>query len=184
MKSDVTMLLERARAGDSAASEEMLPLVYDELRRLARAYLQGERPNHTLQPTALVHEAYIKLVDWKNADWQSRGHFFSVAAQVMRNILVDHARRRKAEKHGGGMQRIEFDDSPGFAFDADVDLVDLDEALTDLEKLDARHAKIVELRFFAGLTLDATAETLGVSAATISRDWNFVRAWLFKRLQR
>lgn len=184
MKSDVTILLERAGAGDAAAAEEILPLVYDELRRLARSYLQGERPDHTLQPTALVHEAYIRLVDWKKADWQSRGHFFSVAAQLMRNILVDHARKKNAEKHGGGLQRIDLDDSSGFSSDAGVDLLDLDEALNELVKLDERHAKMVELRFFAGLTLEQTAEALGVSSATVSRDWNFVRAWLYKRLKK
>lgn len=184
MKLDVTILLERARAGDAAASEEILPLVYEELRRLARAYLRGERPDHTLQPTALVHEAYIKMVDWKKEDWQSRAHFFSVAAQVMRNILVDHARHRNAERHGGGLQRIELDESAGFSADSGVDLIDLDEALNELAGLDERHARMVELRFFAGLTLDQTAEALGISPATVSRDWTFVRAWLFDRLSR
>jgi RNA polymerase sigma factor (TIGR02999 family) len=183
MPKDVTVLLHKITSGDETAPEQLLPLVYDELRKLAAGYLKNERPGHTLQATALVHEAYLKLVDWENISWQGRAHFFSVSAQVMRNILVDHARRKKAEVHGGGLRKLALDEAISFSQIRDVDLVDLDEALRELEKLDRRQSKIVELRFFAGLTIEETAQALDVSTMTVSRDWNFVKAWLYRRLR-
>ncbi len=182
MTPDVTVLLNKINDGDSSAPEELLPLVYQELRKLANSYLQNERSDHTLQPTALVHEAYIRLVDWQNTNWENRSHFFAVAAQVMRHILVDHARKKKAEIHGGNLQKLALDEAISFSKQTEIDLVDLDDALKDLEKLDQRQSKIVELRFFAGLTIEETAHAIGVSTMTISREWNFVRAWLYRRL--
>ena len=182
MSQDVTLILDRINNGETSAPDELLPLVYDELRKLANGYLKQERPDHTLQPTALVHEAYIRLTDWENVSWQGRAHFFSVAAQVMRNILVDHARRKKAEMHGGNLQKLALDEAISFSDEREVDLVDLDDALNELANLDERQAKIIELRFFGGLTIDETAHALNVSAMTISRDWNFAKAWLYRRL--
>lgn len=182
MPKDVTVLLSEINNGNSSAPEELLPLVYIELRKLAGSYLKRERSNHTLQPTALVHEAYIRLVDWQNTNWQNRTHFFAVAAQIMRNILVDHARKKKAEIHGGNLQKLALDEAISFSQMKEVDLVDLDDALQSLAKLDERQAKIVELRFFGGLTLEETAHTLGISVKTISREWNFTKAWLYRRL--
>ena len=179
---DVTILLNQINNGDSSAPEQLLPLVYDELRKLASGYLKNERPDHTLQATALVHEAYIRLVDWENVSWENRSHFFAVSAQVMRHILVDHARQKKAEIHGGNLQKLALDEAISFSSSREVDLVDLDDALKELEKLDERQSKIVELRFFAGLTIEETAHALGVSTMTVSRDWNFAKAWLFRRL--
>ncbi|MBS1795315.1 MAG: sigma-70 family RNA polymerase sigma factor [Acidobacteria bacterium] len=182
MVNNVTVLLKKMSDGDSAAPEELLPLVYDELRKLAASYLRKERSDHTLQPTALVHEAYIRLVDWENSDWKNRAHFFAVAAQSMRNILVDHARRKKTAIHGGNLQKLALDEAIGFSQSNEVDLVDLDDALGELEKLDDRQSKIVELRFFGGLTIEETAHALNVSPMTVSRDWNFAKAWLYRRL--
>ncbi len=182
MPQDVTVLLNKVNEGDSTAPKELLPLVYAELRKLAGGYLKNERPDHTLQPTALVHEAYIRLVDWENVSWQNRSHFFAVSAQVMRNILVDHARKKKAEINGGNLQKIELDEAISFSAERQVDLVDLDDALKELEKLDERQSKIIELRFFAGLTIEETAHALNISAKTVSREWDFVRAWLYRRL--
>jgi RNA polymerase sigma-70 factor, ECF subfamily len=182
MPNDVTVLLEKINDGDSSAPEELLPVVYNELRKLAAGYLKNERPDHTLQATALVHEAYIRLVDWEKVSWQNRAHFFSVAAQVMRNILVDHARQKKTEMHGGNLQKLALDEAISFSQNREVDLVDLDDALKDLAKLDERQSKIVELRFFAGLTIEETAHTIGVSTMTVSREWNFAKAWLYRRL--
>lgn len=182
MPKDVTVLLTQINNGDASAPEELLPLVYGELRKLAGGYLKNERPDHTLQPTALVHEAYIRLVDWQNTDWKNRAHFFAVAAQVMRNILVDHARKKKAEIHGGNLQKLALDEAISFSQTKEVDLVDLDDALQDLAKLDERQSKIVELRFFAGLTIEETAHALGISTMTVSREWNFAKAWLYRRL--
>ncbi|MBX7174090.1 MAG: sigma-70 family RNA polymerase sigma factor [Pyrinomonadaceae bacterium] len=182
MSTNVTVLLEKINNGDDSAPEKLLPVVYDELRKLAAGYLKNERPGHTLQATALVHEAYIRLVDWERVSWQNRAHFFAVAAQVMRNILVDHARRKRSEIHGGNLQKLALDEAISFSQSQEVDLVDLDDALQDLEKLDERQAKIVELRFFAGLTIEETAHAIGVSTMTISREWNFAKAWLYRRL--
>jgi RNA polymerase sigma-70 factor, ECF subfamily len=182
MPKDVTILLNEINKGDIDAPEKLLPLVYDELRKLASGYLKNERPDHTLQATALVHEAYLRLVDWENVSWQNRSHFFAVSAQVMRHILVDHARKKKAEIHGGNLQKLALDEAISFSNSKEVDLVDLDDALLELEKLDKRQSKIVELRFFAGLTIEETAHALNISTMTVSRDWNFAKAWLFRRL--
>jgi RNA polymerase sigma factor (TIGR02999 family) len=179
---EITVLLNRMGDGDAVAPEELLPLVYDDLRRLAQSYLSKERPDHTLQATALVHEAYMRLVDWQNASWQNRAHFFSVAANVMRRVLVDHARRKNAEKRGGLDQKLSLDEAVSFAQEREVDLVALDDALADLEKIDARQAKVVELRFFGGLTIEETAEALRVSPATVKNEWTFAKAWLRTRL--
>jgi RNA polymerase sigma factor (TIGR02999 family) len=175
---EVTILLKAMTSGDENAPEKLLPIIYNDLRRLAGAYLSNERKDHTLQPTALVHEAYIRLVDWENVSWQNRAHFFAVAAQVMRRILVDHARGKKAEKRGGFGQLLSLDEAVGFQEKKDVDLVALDDALNELEKSDPRQAKIVELRFFGGLTIEETAEALRISPATVKNEWAFAKAWL------
>ncbi|HEX8396289.1 MAG TPA: sigma-70 family RNA polymerase sigma factor [Pyrinomonadaceae bacterium] len=175
---EVTVLLKAMTSGDENAPEKLLPIIYNDLRRLAGAYLSNERKDHTLQPTALVHEAYIRLVDWENVSWQNRAHFFAVAAQVMRRILVDHARGKKAEKRGGFGQLLSLDEAVSFSEKKDVDLVALDDALNELEKSDARQAKIVELRFFGGLTIEETAEALRISPATVKNEWAFAKAWL------
>jgi RNA polymerase sigma factor (TIGR02999 family) len=180
---DITVLLQELTQGDERAPEVLLPLVYEELKRLAGGYMRNEREGHTLQTTALVHEAYIRLVDWKNADWQNRAHFFAVAAQMMRRILVDHARRRNAEKRGSGGQKIALDDAVSFAEERDIDLFALDEALTQLEAFDKRQCRIVELRFFGGLTIDETAEVMKLSPATVKNEWTMARTWLYSRLK-
>jgi RNA polymerase sigma-70 factor (ECF subfamily) len=175
---EVTVLLKAMTAGDANAPEELLPIIYDDLRRLAGVYLSNERTDHTLQATALVHEAYIRLVDWQNVSWQNRAHFFAVAAQVMRRILVDHARRKKANKRDGFGHKLALDEAVSFPEKKDVDLVALDDALKLLEESDARQAKIVELRFFGGLTIEETAEALRISPATVKNEWAFAKAWL------
>ena len=179
---EITLLLNRISDGDENAPEKLLLLVYDDLRRLAHAYLSKERSDHTLQATALVHEAYLRLVDWRNASWQNRAHFFSVAAGVMRRVLVDHARRKKAEKRDGFGQKISLDEAVSFAEERELDLVALDDALSDLARIDGRQAKVVELRFFGGLTIEETAEALRVSPATVKNEWTFAKAWLRTRL--
>ncbi|MEO8505754.1 MAG: sigma-70 family RNA polymerase sigma factor [Acidobacteriota bacterium] len=181
----VTALLLRWQEGDQAALEQLLPLVYEELRRMASRQLRGERPGHTLQPTAVVHEAYLRLVDQRRIQWQNRAQFFGIAAQLMRRVLVDHARARQALKRGGLMPPVSLDGfdpgapSPGLGF---ADLVDLDSALTRLAALDADQARIVELRFFGGLTVEETATLVGSSPATVKRDWSSAKAWLFREL--
>ena len=176
---DVTGLLRRWNEGDPGALEILMPLVYGELRRLAGHYLHVERPDHTLQPTALVHEAYLRLVDQNRVAWQNRAHFFGIAAQMMRRILVDHGRRRKAAKRDGATLRVgqAIEDSVGRP-DRDPELLALDEALTELERLDPRQARVVELRFFGGLSVEETAEVTGLSPATVKREWRTARAWL------
>ena len=174
---DVTMLLNAWGDGKQDALDELMPLVYQELRKLARSYLRAERPEHTLQPTALVNEAYLRLVDQKNVRWQNRRHFFGIAAQLMRRILVDHARKRQSEKRGGGQTLILFEDAKGVPAKA-RDLVALDDALNDFATIDPRSAKIVELRQFGGLSIDETAEVLEISPATVKRDWTVAKAWL------
>lgn len=164
--------------GDQEAPARLMPLVYDELRGLARHYLQRERPDHTLQATGLVHEAYLRLVDQSTATWQSRAHFFGVAAQVMRRILVDYARSHRAGKRGGGWDKLEFDDALAPAAERSVDLVALDDALKDLLALDPRQSQIVELRFFGGLTNEEIGEVLDVSPRTVKREWRIAKAWL------
>ncbi len=179
---DVTILLNAASAGDSAAPEKLLELVYGDLRRLAAKYMQNERGDHTLQATALVHEAFIRLVDWKNVSWESRAQFFAVAAQVMRKILIDHARRTKADKRGG--QKIALDDVISFTSEREIDLLALEEVLSALEKIDNRQAKIVEFRFFGGLSIEETAHVLKISPTTVKREWTFAKAWFQRELKR
>ncbi len=176
-------MLERLGEGDRRAPDDLLPHVYGELRKLAHTYLQNERADHTLQATALVHEAYIRLVDWEKVSWQNRAHFFAVAAQVMRRILVDHARQKNARKRGSG-QKLSLNDAMSFPSDPDreVDLILLDEALEELAGTDERQSRIVELRFFGGLTIEETAHALNVSSATVSREWAMAKTWLFQKL--
>ena len=179
---DVTALLRAWGKGDEGARDQLLPLIYGELRRRAAARLRRERPGHSLQPTALVHEAYLRLVDHQ-VTWQNRAHFFGLASEMMRRILVDHARTRKRGKRDGAWTRVELDEAVAVEEQRDVDLVSLDRALQELSELDARHGRVVELRFFGGLTLEETGEVLGASAATVKRDWTLARAWLFRRLK-
>lgn len=177
---DVTELLLASQAGSQDAMDRLVPLVYDELKVLAAAYLRSERPDHSLQTTGLVHEAYMKLVNAQRTTWESRAHFFGVAAQAMRRILVDHARRRRARGGGG---HVSLDDHlPGLVSSHDDDVLAVDEALGRLALLDARQARIVELRYFAGLTIEQTAETVGISAATVKREWTSAKAWLMREL--
>lgn len=179
-QSDVTLLLREVSSGAAEAPERLLELVYDDLRRLASAYMKNERSDHTLQATALVHEAFIRLVDWENVTWQNRAHFFAVAAEVMRNILVDHARKKKADKRGG--QKIALDEAVSYPSEKEFDILALEEALLTLEKLDKRPAKIVELRFFGGLSICETAHVLNVSETTVRREWTFAKAWFQREL--
>jgi RNA polymerase sigma factor (TIGR02999 family) len=175
----VTALLAKWGRGDHAALDELLPLVYTELHRMAARQLRRERPNHTLQPTALVHEAYLRLVDQRQVDWEGRAHFYGVAAQVMRRILVDHARRHAAAKRGDGLPGVALDELADAAAPADnPSVIALDDALQRLQVVDADLARIVELRAFAGLTIEEAARVLGVSAATAKREWRAARAWL------
>ena len=180
----VTSLLLRWRGGDKAALDALMPLVYDELRRLARHYLQRERADHTLQSTALVHEAYARLIGQNSPDWQNRAHFFGVAAQLMRQILVDYARSHRAAKRGGSVCKLPLDDADSHASKADIDVIALDDALQSLAKLDPQQSRVVELRFFAGLSIEDTSEVLGLSPSTVKRDWNTARVWLYRELDR
>lgn len=180
---EVTVLLNQLSEGDASAPDKLLPLVYDDLRRLASAYFANEKSDHTLQPTALVHEAYIRLVKWENDGWQNRAHFFAVAAEVMRKILIDHARRKNAQKRSSG-QKILLDEAISFSTEKEFDLINLDDALKALEKLDARQAKIVELRFFGGLSIPETAYVLKISETTVKREWTFAKAWFQRELTR
>lgn len=180
---DITQMLREMADGETSAPDALLTAVYDELRRLARGYMRNERSEHTLQATALVHEAYIQLVDWKNVSWQNRAHFFAAAAKMMRKILVDHARERNALKRGGGVRTIALDDAVSFPHRTDIDLVSLDDAVRELESFDPQQAKIVELRFFGGLTIEETAHALNISDSTVKRDWQIAKAWLFARLK-
>jgi RNA polymerase sigma factor (TIGR02999 family) len=179
---EVTRLLLRWTEGDQNALNDLLPLVYDELRRLARSYLQRERPGHTLQSTALVNEAYLRLVD-QNVSWQNRAHFFGIAAQMMRRILVDHARARDAAKRGAGDFKVTLDEDIAVSGARDVDVIALDIALDNLAELDPQQGRIVELRFFAGLSIEETSEVLSISPATVKRDWAMAKAWLAREMQ-
>ena len=181
---DLTGLLLDWVAGDEDALERLTPAIYEDLKRIARNRLRGERAGHTLQPTALVNEAYLRLVDQSRAQWTCRAHFFSVAARIMRRVLVDHARRRQAGKRHAQAAAITLDEAAGLAQPRDVDLVRLDDALCDLAKLDPRQSRIVELRFFAGLTIEETAAVLEVSPATVKLDWKMAKARLFRELGR
>ena len=180
---DVTSLLKKLADGNQEAAGELIPVIYQELHRLAVGHLRHERPDHTLQPTALVHEAYIKLVAQRNADWQSRAHFFAVASQLMRRILVDYARRQLRAKRGGRQAKLSLDEVLLVSPDRPDKMLALDECLTRLEKLDARQGRIVELRYFAGLTVEEAAEILGVSATTVRREWTSAKAWLYGELK-
>jgi RNA polymerase sigma factor (TIGR02999 family) len=175
---NVTELLIKWRNGDEAALNELLPQVYGQLRSLARYYLHKERPDHTLQPTALVHEAYLRLVDERRIDWQNRAHFFGIASVRMRQILVEYARSREAAKRGGGEYRLSLSEVDPVVEKRDMSLLALDDALQKLETLDPQKARTVELRYFGGLTIEETAEVLQISPATVKRDWNLARAWL------
>ena len=168
--------------GNRDAAAGLMPLVYDELRRLARGYLQRERGDHTLQATGLVHEAYLRLVDQKTTTWQNRAHFFGVAAQLMRRILVDHARRHRTAKRGGDATKVEFDEALAPSASRSLDVIALDDALQDLAKLNLQHSQIVELRFFGGMTTEEVAEVLDVSPRTIQREWRMARAWLRRQI--
>jgi len=179
---DVTDLLQRAARGDKQAEADLVPRVYRELYKLARIHLRGERPEHTLQPTALVHEAYLRLVTKQDIDWQNRAHFFSIAGMTMRRILVDYARQRNAGKRAG--VHISFDDNLSISAKHCSMITELDSALERLATLNARQAKIVELRFFSGLTEDEIAEALQISSRTVKRDWTVARAWLYGELSR
>jgi RNA polymerase sigma factor (TIGR02999 family) len=179
---EITQLLVAWGDGDEAALEQLTPLVYQQLHRLAHHYLSHERPGHTLRTSALVNEAYVRLIDWKNVQWQNRAHFFGVSAQLMRRILVDFARSRRYEKRGGGKAPLALDEVVLTSGEKSADMVALDEALLSLEKLDARQSRVVELRFFGGLTVAETAEVLKVSEATVRRDWSIARAWLRREM--
>jgi RNA polymerase sigma factor (TIGR02999 family) len=181
-KHAVTQLLSDLQGGRSSAADELLPLVYQELRRIAAAYMRRERPNHTLQATALVHEAFLQLVDQTRVDWKNRAHFFGVAAQLMRRILVEHARTRGAQKRGGSAAKLSLEEAINYFPQKDLTLLALDDSLKELEKLDARQSRIVELRFFGGLTTEETSEVLGISTATVEREWRSAKAWLHSQL--
>ena len=179
---DATLLLHAWGEGDTTALEKLTPLVHTELHRLARHYMRGERPDHTLQATALVNEAYLRLIDWKNARWQNRAHFAAVAAQLMRRILVDHARSRHYAKRGGGAQRVSLDDVVLVSEKRAPEVIALDDALRRLDAIDPRKGQVVELRFFGGLSVKETAEVLKVSPQTVLRDWDLAKAWLHREI--
>jgi RNA polymerase sigma factor (TIGR02999 family) len=179
---DVTALLHAWGGGDLAARDELVVVVHQELRRRAAARLRRERPGHVLQPTALVHEAYLRLVGQRQTDWRNRAHFFALASEMMRRILVDHARRRKMDKRSGRWARVTLDEAVAQHDPSDVDLLDLDAALSELASFDPRKSRVVELRFFGGLSLEDIAETEGTSRATVERDWRVARTWLYRRL--
>ncbi len=180
---DVTSLLQAWGDGDRAALDVLMPVVYAELHRLAGAHLRRERPDHTLQATALVNEAYLKLVDQHRVQWQNRAHFFGTAAQIMRRILVDHARQQGTAKRGGGATRVELDEALGAAEQRDIDLLALDAALERLSRLDARQSQVVVLRFFGGLGIDEVAEVMNLSPSTVNREWKIAKIWLRRELR-
>lgn len=181
---NVTQLLIAWNGGDKQALDKLLPVVYDELRRQAARYLRRERPGHTLQTTALIHEAYLRLIDQKSVQWQNRAQFFGIAAQMMRRILVDHARTKHRAKRGGSDIRVSLTDATKVSKDPGVDLVELDEALNRLTEIDPQQSKIVELRFFSGLNVEETAAALQISPATVKRDWKVAKAWLYREISR
>jgi len=185
VRPNVTEMLRQWSSGNAEVMDELLPLIYDELHKRAAAYLRRERPNHTLQATALVHEAYLKLIDQREDKWSSRDHFFAIAAQAMRRILVDHARSRHRQKRGGSNEDLPLEDALlASADEKNVDLIALDEAMARLAKLDPQQERIVELRYFGGLSLDEAANALGVSRATAARDWQVAKAWLHREMTR
>jgi RNA polymerase sigma-70 factor, ECF subfamily len=180
-RADVSQLLRAWSGGDRCALDRLTPVVYDELRRLARRYMRGERAGHSLQTTALVNEAYMRLVDYKRMQWQNRAHFFAVSAQLMRRILVEHARRHNL-KRGAGVQHVSLDEQAVVGSHPAADLVALDDAINELARIDARKAQVVELRFFGGLSVEETAEVLKVSSITVMRDWSSAKAWLYREV--
>jgi len=181
-KKDVTNLLQAWNEGDPHAPDKLAPLIYAELQRLARRSMRRENPQHTLETGALINEAYMRLADWKNARWENRAHFYGVAAQIMRRVLVDHARAHGYQKRGGGARPVSLDEAVVASPDRAPDLIALDEALQRLAKRDPRKGKVVELRFFGGLSVEETAQVLNVSPFTVIRDWNFVKAWLSREI--
>ena len=182
--SEVSLLLQQWRNGDRQALDALLPLVYKELRRLAHFQLQKERPDHTLQSAALVHEAYLRLIGLNTPQWESRTHFFAIAAQLMRQILVDYARRHRAVKRGRSVCKLSLEDAKAASRGKDVDVVALDDALNSLAKIDSRQSRVVELRFFAGLSLQEISEAMEIAPATVQRDWTAARAWLHREISR
>jgi len=181
---EITQLLVAWNQGDQAALDALSPLINRELHWLAKRYMAGERQGHLLQPTALVNEAWLRLIDWRNVEWQNRAHFFGLAAQIMRRILVDFARARRREKRGGGEIQVSLSEAANVASGRSAELVELDDALQALEKFAPRQARVVELRFFAGLSDEESAEALKVSVGTVRRDWGLAEAWLFRELNR
>jgi RNA polymerase sigma factor (TIGR02999 family) len=179
----VTRLLKRASEGDPSASDELYPLIYNELRSLAAAQMARERPDHTLQPTALLHEAYLKLVQIREIDWNGRGHFFAMAAKIMRRILISHARAKHAAKRGDAPVKIDLDEAPVFTTEPEPLLIALDEALERLQIESPRAYQLVELKFFAGLSFEEASEALGVSSRTLKRDWESAKRWLYRELR-
>jgi RNA polymerase sigma factor (TIGR02999 family) len=182
-RADVTQLLQAWKEGDPYAPDKLAPLIYAELRRLARRSMRRENPQHTLETGALINEAYLRLADWKNARWENRAHFYGVAAQIMRRVLVDHARAHAYQKRGGGARPVSLEEAVVASPDRAPDLIALDEALERLAQRDPRKSKVVELRFFGGLSVEETAAVLDVSPFTVIRDWNFVKAWLSRELK-
>lgn len=180
---DITQLLLAWNEGDQAALERLTPLVYRELRRLARGYMRQERPGHILQTTALINEAYLRLIDWKQVQWRNRAHFFGVAAQLMRRILVDFARARQQDKRGGAMRQVSLDEAAAVSVERAAEFIALDEALDRLAAIDPRRSRMVELRFFGGLSEEETAEALKVSPRTVRREWSLARSWLHRELR-
>jgi len=180
---DLTQLLVRWGKGDRAALDEMTPVLYEELRRLARYFLAAERSDHTLQPTALVHEAYLRLIDQRSVDWRNRAHFLAMAATMMRRILINHAMAHKAAKRQGNAEVVSLEDAFGVFTDPRVDLLDLNATLDRLSEMDPQQARVVELRYFGGLSIEETAEALGVSPATVKREWSTARLWLMQQMQ-
>jgi RNA polymerase sigma factor (TIGR02999 family) len=179
---EITQLLAEWSDGDQSALDELYPLVYDELHRLARRYMSREKKGHTLQTTALINEAYVRLVDQKNVHWANRSHFFAISAQIMRRILIDHARRHAFAKRGGGAQQVSLEEVAVITRDASRELVRLDEALKSLAEMDPRRSQVVELRYFGGLNNEEIAGVLNISENTVTRDWNMARAWLYREL--
>jgi RNA polymerase sigma factor (TIGR02999 family) len=179
---EITKLLVDWRKGNKAALDVLTPLVYQELRRIADSYIRREKPGHTLQPTALIHEAYMRMVDQSLPEWQNRAHFFGVSAQIMRQILVDHARGRQAAKRGGGVRRVPIEDAVIYSEEKAADIIALDDALQELAKLDDRKVRIIEFRYFGGLSVEDTAEALGISVATVGREMRMAQAWLMRQM--
>jgi RNA polymerase sigma factor (TIGR02999 family) len=179
---EISVILKDWSGGNRASADVLLTLVYDALRKIAGKYLRKERSGHTLQPTALVHEAYMKMIDISDINWQDRAHFFAVSANVMRHILVDHARAKLADKRGGDSERIALEDAISLSNEPNVDLLAVDEALNELAGFDEQQSRIVELRFFGGLTIEETAHVVGISPATVKREWAMAKAWLHRKL--